>query len=112
MTNFVVGDQTLAPTICQRTTFHSSDDPVNGVIDFRETDRLLATASREDGSLVHQVGQIGTGETRRATGNAFEGEIRFELLVAAVDFQNGKATLDVRGIDSDLTIEPTRTHQG
>ena len=111
MTDFVVSDQTLAAAVGQGATFHAGNDAVNGIIDFAETNGLLAATGGEDRGLIHQVGQVCTGEAWGAAGNAFERELLLKLLVAAVHFKNREATFDIRRINGDLTVEATRTHQ-
>ena len=88
VTDFVVSDQALAPSIGEGATLHAGNDPVHCVIDFTEADGFLAAAGGEDRRFIHQVGQISTGEARGATGNAFERKLFFELLVAAMHIKN------------------------
>ena len=112
MAHFVIGDQTLAAAIGQGTTFHAGDDAINGIINFTQTNRFLATPCREDRSFIHQVGQIGAGEPGGATRNALQRKIVFKFLVAAVHLKNRQASFDIRSIDGDLTVETTGAHQG
>ena len=111
MTDFVISDQTLAATVGEGTTLHAGDDPIHSVVDLAQADGFLAAAGGEDGRLVHQVGQVCTGEARGAAGDAFEGQLLFELLVAAVHIEDGQATLDVGGVHGDLTVKTAGTHQ-
>ena len=111
MSHLVISDQSLATTIGERLTFHASDDSVDGIVDLREADRLLTTAGGEDRCFVEKIGQVGSGEPGGASGNAVEGELGIEFFIPGMHLQNGQTAFDVRGVDCDLAIETTGTHQ-
>ena len=72
MANLVISDQSFTASVGQRVTFQSRNDPINGIINFSETDSFLAATGCEDCCLIEEVGQIGTRETRCSACNALE----------------------------------------
>ena len=112
MAHFVIRDQTLAASIGEGLTFETSNDAVNGIIDLSKADGVLAAPRRENGCFIEKIGQVCTCETRSPAGNAVEGQLRSKLLVARMHLKNGQTSLDVWGIDRDLTVKSAGTHQG
>src|SRR5450830_2001358 len=80
-------------------------------LEFLHLDDALAGARGEQGSLVHQVGQVGTGEARRTPCNHPGCDVVAHRHLAHMHFENLLATADIRQADHDLTVEATRTQQ-
>merc|ERR1719426_775095 len=90
----------------------SCHDAVDRVVDLRGGDRVLVAAPREDGRLVHQVGQVRPGEPRAALRDLGEGDLRVHLLVLRVHVQDLEAPLHVGHVDRHLPVEAARAQQG
>ena len=90
----------------------SSDDTLEGISDLVVADLGHVAAGGQDGGLVHEVGEVGTGESRRPTGDLLEVDILSEGLARGVDLEDGDTSLDVRPVDSDLAIETSRAEEG
>ncbi len=112
VTAFVVGDDPLLalgdePALA----FGSCHHAVDRFLELRQTDELEVVASREQRRLVHQVGEVGAGETGRTPGDHVEVDTRRERLLLAVHGQDRLAPLEVGTIDDDLTVESARAQQ-
>ena len=92
-------------------TFRPHHDLVLRLFELQHGDHSAALASREEGSLVHQVGQIGTGETRvpRAISAGLTSSASGTF--AHVHFQDLLTTANIRQADHDLAVETTWTQQ-
>ncbi len=77
---------------------------------FHFNDALTGTGS-EQRSLVHQVGQVSTGEAWRTTGNHGRSHIVTHRHFAHMYFQNLFATTDVRQTHHNLAVETAWTQQ-
>ena len=62
-------------------------------------------AGRQDGGLVHQIGQVGAGKTGRPGGNRFQIDILAERLFAGVNLENFFAVADVGTVQDDAAVE-------
>ena len=83
----------------------SGDQPIDGRLEVFRPDRRLVLSCREQRRFVHQVGEIGAGESRRARGNDLEVDVRRHLHALGVDAKNFLAAFDVRLVDQHLAIE-------
>ena len=82
MSNLVIRNQTLASTIGEGMTFHSRNDAIDGIINFRNADAFLATSCRKDRRFVQQIGKVCPCKTRSPSCNAVESKGFFELFVS------------------------------
>ena len=89
----------------------TTDNAVDCLVEGSRGDLLLVLASGQQGCLVQNVGKVGTGETRSATGNHAEVNVWADWLALRVHVQNLLATLEVWCGDADLAVETTRAQQ-
>jgi len=75
------------------------------------TQSLGVVTGGSDCSLVHQVSELGAGESRSAARDPLKIETFFEFQIACVNFQNRFTTSNVREVDGDLTIESSRSRK-
>ena len=92
-------------------TLGAHHDFVLGLLEVIHIDQTLATARRKQGSLVHQVGQICTGKTRRATGNNVSLDITSDWHLAHMDLENLFTATNIRQRHNNLAVKPARTQQ-
>mmetsp|Transcript_9700 Transcript_9700/g.16641 ORF Transcript_9700/g.16641 Transcript_9700/m.16641 type:complete len:257 (+) Transcript_9700:907-1677(+) len=83
------------------------DDTLQGVGDLILGDLLEVTAGGHDGSLVHEVLQIGTAEARGTARDLLEVHVTAEGLAARVHLQDLDAPLHVGTVHRHLAIEAT-----
>ncbi len=112
MTGFVVGDQAALllgddPGLALGT----GDHPVDRLFHLHHGDLGLAATGRQKGSLVDQVGEVGAGEARGATGQNPQLHVRTEGLALGVDLENALPPEDVGCIDHDLAVKTPGTKQ-
>ena len=88
------------------------EHPVAGRFEVLVLDDLGASAHGVEGSLVDQVGQVGTTHARRAPGHGAEVDGRVDPLVLAVHLQDGQPFVEVGEWHDDLPVEPTGTQDG
>ena len=69
-------------------------------------------AGRQQGGLVHRVGEVGPREPRRGLGDPAEIDVGGQRLVADVDLEDRLAPFEVGRVDDDLTVESTGAEQG
>src|SRR5262249_6296621 len=72
---------------------------------------LLVLPRGEQGRLVHEIGEVGAGEARRAARQHLELHVGRERNAPRVHAQDLLATLDVGARDDHLTIEAPRTQK-
>mmetsp|Transcript_254 Transcript_254/g.544 ORF Transcript_254/g.544 Transcript_254/m.544 type:complete len:310 (-) Transcript_254:755-1684(-) len=87
-------------------------DTVDGTINLLPANGGLASTGGGDGSLIHQVLKLSTGEAGSTTGNGFEVNIRLEWLASGVDAKDALTALEVGKVNSDLAVETARTEEG
>mmetsp|Transcript_7073 Transcript_7073/g.10614 ORF Transcript_7073/g.10614 Transcript_7073/m.10614 type:complete len:239 (+) Transcript_7073:829-1545(+) len=87
-------------------------DTVDGSINLLPPNGGPASTRGGDCSLVHEVLQLSSGESRGTTTNGFEIDIRIKGLTTCVDAKNASSALEVGKVDSDLTIESAWTEEG
>src|SRR5690606_22829403 len=86
-------------------------DLVLGEFELLHLDDALAGPRREQRSLVDQVGQVGTGEARRATCDQGRFDAVTQRHLAHVHLEDLLATTDVRQPHHHLAVETARTQQ-
>src|SRR3989338_1411090 len=74
-------------------------------------DLFAIFARSKDGRFIHEVGEIGAGESRRALGDDRELHVGPERLLACVNFQDIFAVAPVRQVDDDAPVESPRAHE-
>ena len=84
---------------------------VDRLLELREADQLEVVARREQRGLVHEVGEVGTGEPGRAARDDVEVDARRERLLLAVHREDRLASLEIGTVDDDLAVEATRAQQ-
>src|SRR6185436_18752408 len=73
--------------------------------------RLPLPTGGEQGRLVHDVGEVGPGESRRSGGEHAEVDVTVERDAADVDLEDLLATTQIGLIDDDLPVEAARAHE-
>lgn len=76
MADLVVRDQALGLAVHQGLALHARDDAVDRVVDLTQRDRCAVAATRENGRLVQQVGEVGSREAGRAQRDLLQGDLR------------------------------------
>ena len=84
---------------------------VDGLVDGAVVDQLGTGTGAQQRGFVEHVGQIGTGEARRAHGDHMQVDVRYERLALGVHPQNCLTAFQIRGGHAHLTVESTRTQQ-
>src|SRR5690606_162503 len=72
----------------------------------------LPPAGGEEGGLVDQIGQVGSGEPGGAAGEDLEIDVFAQRLASGVNAEDRLPSVDVGCVDDDLTIEAARAEQG
>ena len=86
-------------------------DAVDRLLELVHPDLLLAAARGQQGGLVHDVREVGAGESGRAAREHLELGPVGDRLAARVDLQDRDAALQVRAVDDDLPVEAARAQQ-
>ena len=89
-----------------------SDHPVDGLIEFRRSDRLLVFPGSEKGCLVDEVGEVGSHKAGGKARDLAEVDIGAQKDVPGMDFQDGFPAVYVRAVDQDLPVKPPRAQKG
>src|SRR2546426_2446837 len=102
----VVGDDLFlffrdAPALALR----AGDDAGDRLFELVHADDFLVRPSGEDGGLVDEVRQVGSAEAGGLARQHVEVDCRVERLVAGVHVEDRPATLDVRPVQRDVTVE-------
>jgi hypothetical protein len=108
----VRGDLLLFGTHDAGALLRAGDDTVDRLVQRLVVDELVVAASGEQRRLVQDVGQVGTGETRRPSGHREQVDAGGQRLALAMHLQDAVATDHVGCIDRDLAVETARTQQG
>ena len=82
---------------------------VTGLLKFFHAHHTAITASGKQRRFIDQVGQIGTGEARRATSDDTQLYAVINRYFARVNFKNLFATANIRQADIDLAIKSAWT---
>ena len=86
--------------------FQPGDDPFHRFLQFRKPHLVLAAPHCQQGRLVDDIGQIGTGEPRRHCRDLLKIRVRTQRHLLGMDTQDGQAADLVRTVDDDVAIEP------
>ena len=94
-----------------RAPLHTHQDLVLGVLEVDHLDDLLVLARGQQRGLVHQVGQVGSGEARRAAGQDLEVDLGRERDAARVDLEDLLPALHVGPCHHHLAVEAAGAQQ-
>ena len=86
-------------------------DLVLGILELGHTDDTLAATGSQQCGLVHQIGEIGTGEAGRTAGNGPWHHVSSERHLAHMDFKDLFTTGNIRVRHHNLTVETTGAEQ-
>src|SRR5262245_22082200 len=112
VTGFVIGRRLLLLFgHYGRSAFRSHQHLVFSPLEIVHRDDFLVVAGGVERGLVHQVGQIGAGETGRAAGDDRNIDVFAERNLASVYGQNAFAPFHVGAIDDHAPVEASRTKQ-
>ena len=112
VTSFVnCGRVTLVFVHHEALSFGAHQNAVTRKLDVLASNSRRIVTSRRDRGFVHQVRELGSGETRSSARNPLQIETVFEFQVTRMNFQNRFTTSHISKIHRDLTIESTRTRQ-
>ena len=112
VTRLVVGDDPLLLVGDDAAlALRAGDDPLDRVLELHHVDGLLAVTRGQQRRLVHQVGQVGAGESGRASGQDLEVDVVTERLASGVDLEDLVPALEVGTVDHDLPVEATGAQQ-
>ena len=84
-------------------------DALNGFIEIALLHAGAFGAGGQQGRFVHQVGQIGTGETAGGLGDLVEVNAFRELHLVGIDAEDGAPAGEVGAVDQHLAIETAGT---
>lgn len=76
MADLVVRDQALGLAIHQGLALHTRNNAVDRVVNLTQRDRCAVAATRENGCLVEQVGEVSSREAGRAQRDLLQGDLR------------------------------------
>ncbi len=85
---------------------------IDGGLQLGVADELQVPTGRQQGRLVHEVGEVSAREARGATGEDIEPYVRLQRLALGVHAQDGLAALEVGTVDDDLPVEATGPEEG
>src|SRR5690606_33080606 len=86
-------------------------DFVAGLFKILHGDQTLVGTRRKQRRLIHQVRQIGAGESGRTAGDYRGTDTLVQWHLAHMHFKNLLASANIRQSDIDLAVETTRTQQ-
>ena len=89
----------------------AGDHTIDRLLELGHPDVLLVVPRREQRGLVHEIGEVGAGESRRAPGENAEVDRSGERLVLGVDGEDLLASLEVGAVDDDLAVEAARAQE-
>ena len=85
---------------------------VDGLVDGAVVNQLGTGTGAQQGGFVEHVGQIGTGEARRAHGDHVQVDVRHERLALGMHPQDRLTAFQIGGRHAHLPVESARTQQG
>ena len=88
------------------------DHAVDRLLELGHPDLFETPPGRQQGRLVHQVGQVGAGEPGRAPGQHLEIDTLGERLSLGVHVEDRPPPDEVGTVDDDLAIESSGPEQG
>ena len=107
MANLVVGDDPLFLRADQsRPPLRPGDNPVHRLFQLGHRDLLQPLPARQQGGLVHHIGEIGPSEAWSPPSQDAEIDLRIQGLSPRVDPEDGLATGRLGGVQDDLPVEP------
>ena len=113
MTSLMEGDATLlVGSHHLGLLLQSTYDTVNGIEEVLLAHRLLVMASSYQGSLVANIGDVGTREARRLASQEINVNGIVYLDRLQVNEEDGLTFVQAREIDMNLTVETTCTQEG
>ena len=95
-----------------RLAFGAHHHLVFGIFKFLHSDQPLATTCGQQGSFVHKVGEVGTGETRRSARDHAAIDIRCQRNLFHMYGKDFDTPINIRARHNYLTVETARTQQG
>src|SRR5665811_1706214 len=108
----VGGDLLLFGTHDPGALLRAGDDTVDRLVQSFVVDELVVASRSEQRRLVQDVGQVGTGETRRPSGHRKQVDASGQRLALAMHLQDAVASDHVGCIDRDLAVEAARAQEG
>ena len=105
----VCGDLALVLVHDARGTLRASHHAVNRLVNGAVVNHVTVIAGGQQGRLVHDVRQIGTGKAGGALRNLRQVHGVGNRLARGVNAQNLLATLHVGGVHTNLAVETTGT---
>jgi hypothetical protein len=92
--------------------FRASDDFFYGFFEVGLGNFPAMSAGGEEGGLIDGIGKVCAGEAGGGLGDTTEVHFTGQWFVPDVDFEDGFAAIDVRGVDDNLAIEAAGPEQG
>ena len=92
-------------------TLESSYDPVDRIEEILPVNLLLISSCSRKCSLVTNIRDVGSGETRSMFGHEFHIEISGNLESLYMDIENLHSFLEFRKIHMNLSVETAGTHK-
>mmetsp|Transcript_4005 Transcript_4005/g.6083 ORF Transcript_4005/g.6083 Transcript_4005/m.6083 type:complete len:241 (-) Transcript_4005:551-1273(-) len=89
----------------------TNHDTVNGSINLLPSDGRLSETSGGNSGLVHKILKLSSTESRGTTGDGLKINIRLKGLSTGVDSKDTGTSLEIREVDSDLSVETSRTEK-
>ena len=90
----------------------AGDDPLDGLLQLGHVDGGLVAPRREQGGLIDQVGQVGTGEPWGGAGQVLGDDALSQRLALGVHVEDLFPAQDVGPVDDDLAVEAPGPEQG
>src|SRR6201747_968663 len=106
------GDQALLLAHHPGLLLGAGDHPHDPLLELLHAALATAGAGGQQGGLVDQVGEVGTGESGGLRGEGVELDLPAQRLAAGVDLEDVLAALAVGTVDDDLAIETPGAQQG
>ena len=112
MTRLVVRDDAPFLVVHHPLLLEAGDDAVDRLVEVLHLDGGLVLAGGEQRGFVHQVGEVGAGESRRARRDHLQVDTPGDLDVLDVDAQDVFAAANVGLVDQHLAVEAAGAEQG
>ena len=107
----VGGDQPLLLGEHARLLLGARDHAHDPLFELLLPDDLVTVASRQQRSLVDEVGEVGAGESGRLPGERAEVDLARDRLALGVHLEDLLAPVAIRPVDHDLAVEAARAQQ-
>merc|ERR1712127_537054 len=92
--------------------FQTNHQTIDSAVNFIPTNRSLTLTGSRNGSFVREILQPGTGISWCSATDSFKIDIRLQGLATGMHTKNSLTTLEVRKINSNLSIKSSRSQQG